>query len=377
MRYSQQSISEEDIAAVVDVLRSPWLTQGPVVERFEAALAEYVGAKYAVAVSSGTAALYMCYHAMNAQRVTTSPLTFVATANSAVAQGCNIGFTDVDRDTGNADIRPEPHRPTSWIYVPVHFAGRAAPIPVGKDWSGFNVAVVEDACHALGATDFDGCSKVGSCAHSYATVFSFHPVKPITTGEGGAITTNDFQFAEWLRKIRSHGRGSDGLMRTMGLNFRMSELSAALGLSQLARCDESRKKRQYLYNTYDGLFANFHLGERIFVPAHVRKPPPYSSHPMLPGPRTYESACHLYTLRIEKGRDEVKQKLNAAGIEAQVHYSPIVPLQPYYRDKYGFKEGQFPEAEAWAAEELSLPLHAGMTEADVRLVVEELRRALR
>jgi dTDP-4-amino-4,6-dideoxygalactose transaminase len=343
LRYSQQWIAEEDIWEVVTVLRSDWLTCGPKVREFEEALAAYCGAKYVVAVNSGTAALYLAYRACPASwSVTTSPLTFMATANAALMAGGNVHFVDVDPATGNAVFTgKEPG-----VIVPVHYAGRACAIPQG--------IVIEDACHALGAMDFDGCSRVGSCAHSLASCFSFHPVKPITTGEGGAVTTNDQGFADEVRSLRDHGR-RDGLMINLSGNYRMPDINAVLGLSQLKRCDEMRERR-------------FEFASR-----YARQIDAWDGQ--LNGQQY--SAWHLYPIRIKGGlRDEVKRKLNEQGIGVQVHYNPPVHLHPYYRKQFLYQPGAFPNAEAWASEELSLPLHAQMTEQDVDGVVSVLREAL-
>jgi dTDP-4-amino-4,6-dideoxygalactose transaminase len=313
------------------------------VREFEEALAAYCGAKYAVAVNSGTAALYLSYRVCPASwAVTTSPLTFMATANAALMAGGNVRFVDVDPQTGNAVFTGK----GTGLLVPVHYAGRACAIPDG--------IVIEDACHALGAMDFDGCSRVGSCAHTLATCFSFHPVKPITTGEGGAVTTNDQGFANEVRSLRDHGR-RDGLMVSLSGNYRMPDINAVLGLSQLKRCDEMRERR-------------FELAKR-----YARQIDAWDGQ--LNGQQY--SAWHLYPVRIKNGRrDEVKRKLNEQGIGAQVHYNPPVHLHPYYRTRFQYREGSFPNAEAWAAEELSLPLHAQMTEQDVERAVNALREAL-
>lgn len=346
MRYSTHQITEADKAAVVAVMVSDWLTQGPAVERFEAALCEYTGARYAVVVNSGTAALHLCYEAlarrMGRSLVLTSPLSFVATANAALYAGHDIAFSDVDRDTG-ALLPPIRRAP---VITPVHYAGHAV------DLRGFDAVLIEDACHALGAVDYDGCSRVGSCAHSLATAFSFHPVKPMTTGEGGAVTTNDAAFADLVRLLRSHGRrGAE--MVDLGFNYRMPDILAALGTSQVDTLDERRVKRLHLVMEYRRLLPEYGL-------------------PLGDG----TDAWHLYPIRIKGGkRDSVLAKLRAQGIEATVHY-PAIHLQPYYRRRYGFGEGMYLEAEAWAAEELSLPLHAGMTSEDVRVVVNALRSAL-
>ncbi len=372
LRYSTHHVTEADIAAVVGVMRSDWLTCGPKIEEFEAALCAYTGARYAVAVSSGTAALHLAYLASGVTRVVTSPLTFVATANAALLAGAQVSFHDVDSVTGNVvTLRYHGwHGRTRLVLVPVHFAGRAAPLPETG-------VVIEDAAHALGAMDFDGCSRVGSCAHSLATCFSCHPVKPITTlGEGGAVTTNDQGFADEVRSLRSHGR-EGGLMVRLGLNYRMTDAAAAMGIEQLKRCDEGRERRCELARDYDG-----ELGQECFEFAHGSPggtgPMRYSTHAH--GCESWipcRDAHHLYPVRIKHGRrDEVKAKLNAQGIGAQIHYSPIVPLMPYYRARFGYAPGMWPEAEAWSAETLSLPLHAGLREQDVERVVDALREAL-
>ena len=362
LRYSTQQIGIGDVEAVIDALWSPWLTQGPTVERFEEALAEYVGAKYAVAVNSGTAALHVAMAAAGMQdgnTAITSPLSFVATANAALMCGIGDGlhFMDVDAATGNIGPPLGVGRSCDFV-VPVHFAGRAAQIQTDRH----QIAIIEDACHALGAVDFDGCSRVGSCAHSMATCFSFHPVKPITTGEGGAVTTNDEGLRDEMRLLRSHGRDASGLMVKMGYNYRMTEMAAALGLSQLKRCSDMRKIRRDFACEYGVRLAGVR-GVETFDPR------PYAT--------LDHHSWHLFPVRIKNGRrDEVKAKLNEQGIGAQVHYSPIIPLQPYYRDRFWYEPGTWPNAEAWAAEELSLPLHAGMTEADVERVVVALKEAL-
>jgi len=381
LRYSCQQLTADDEAAVLEVLRSPHLTQGPVVERFEAALAEYVGAKHAVAVSSGTAALHIALLAASRpdRRMLTSPLSFVATATAGLLAEQMVGFADVDPKTGGlppkAAVTPldwarreaesspfalplEPH-----VYVPVHYAGRATTLPEPQE----GLKVIEDACHALGARHSDG-SRVGSCGRSLAAVFSFHPVKPITTGEGGAITTNDEALAREVRLLRSHGRNEAGQMTMLGLNCRMTEMQAALGLSQLRRCDEMRERRAALAWRY---------GDYLWDAFEPDILDPVAADENSEDPGNGGRAWHLYPVRIKDGRrDAVQAHLNGLGIGAQIHYSPPIHLQPYYRWRFGYEPGAFPEAEAWAAEELSLPLHAGMTDADVERVLGALKEAL-
>lgn len=364
MRYSTHHVTASDITAVDRTLRSEWLTCGPKVDEFEEALAEYVGARYAVAVNSGTAALYLAYRAAGIDKyrsVYTTPLTFAATANAALLAGASVQFGDVDRETGNISW---PDGPTALdVCAPVHFAGRAARITAAQfDPSGSQLKpyVIEDACHALGARDFDG-HRVGCCSRSLAACFSFHPVKPITTGEGGAVTTNDQGFADEVRMLRSHGRDEHGLMRSLSGNFRLPDINAALGLSQLKNCERNRIIRYGLYCDYCNRLDSDPIRGLMF--------PDYMDE---------GDAFHLLPVRIGGGRrDAIKAHLNARGIGAQVHYNPIVPLHPYYRARFSYREGMFPEAEAWAREELSLPLHAGMTADDVERVVDVLREAMR
>lgn len=363
MRYAEHEVTAEDEAAVLRVLRSRFLTQGPEVEAFEAELAKYVGAKHAVAVSSGTAALHVAYLAANAKVVLTSPLSFVATANAALLAGAAVGFFDIG-ETPHADPHQDSCPPIGSAYVPVHYGGRPSPVITLRGFGG-EVPVVEDACHALGADDFDGCSKVGSCAHSLATVFSFHPAKHITTGEGGAVTTNDDACAERLRRFRSHGRDDLGYMQALGLNYRMSEVAAALGRSQLRRIDDIVERRFQVARWYTMAFdlAADAAGEKRPRGQVVGR----------------KSAWHLYTkgFTSREQRDMVRANLAAAGIQAQVHYYPIIPLQPYYRRRFGHEPGTFPNAEDFAASTLSLPMYPTMNQDDVQRVVDATLEAMR
>lgn len=355
LRYSRQQIDEDDIAAVVRALRSDWLTQGPEVAAFEADLCAYTGARYAVAVSSGTAALHLCMlalaHSFGQSMVLTSPLSFVASANAALLAGHEVDFTDVDRATGLMDWRRTISRTERRfnVVIPVHYAGRCCDMSMLQ-----GPVIIEDGAHAIGATCFDGCGKVGNCAHSTASCFSFHAVKGITTGEGGAITTNDQGFANEVRMLREHGRVASEMVQ-LGLNYRMTDIQAALGRSQLQRCDEMRERRAELTSRYYVLLRDLPV-----------------TAPRCDGGESW----HLYAVRIWDGhRDAVKAALNAQDIGAQIHY-PCIHLQPYYARTFGYHADAFPEAEAWSQEELSLPLHAGMREADVTRVVDALRKEL-
>jgi len=377
-RYSTQHLGDMEYEAVLEAMWSNHLTQGPLVEQFESALAAYVGAKYAVACNSGTAALHLAIAATTnyGWNVLTSPLSFVATANAIDMAQCNPGFGDVDMATGNLseptgrfgyyhsdeDLRSRGLNPygnrAPHLVVPVHYAGRACDLGI------FTASIVEDACHALGAMDYDGCSRVGSCRHSLATCFSFHPVKPITTGEGGAVTTNDPTIAARMRLVRSHGRDANGEMIAMGYNYRMGELAAALGLAQLKRCDTMRHLRVRLAADYYNELLGLH-GKGLLLPP-------------LPDDKAQDrNAWHLFPVRITQGRrDDVKAALLAKGIGVQVHYKPIHE-QPYYVVRHAHPAELYPNAHTWGQEELSLPLHAGMSSADVLYVVAALREALR
>lgn len=376
--YSTQWIEEEDVEAVVAVMRSAWLTQGPAVERFEQALAKRCGAHHAVAVSSGTAALHLACLALGLKpggRLVTSPLSFAASANCGVYCGATPDFADVDPSTGNmtpATLARGLERGPADVVVPVHFGGRPAAVE-GLARVASGAAILEDACHAVGAEvqTSGGWSKVGSCDHSAAVVFSFHPVKPLTTAEGGAILTRDDALARKLRALRTHGivkepeqQAAHGgwfyEMRDLGFNYRITDLQAALGSSQLKRLDEGIARRGRL------------------VALYRRELEGVSSAVLPPPEEGVRSTWHLFPVRIHHPsvtRRQVYDALRAKGIRAQVHYIPI-HLQPYYQERFGFGPGQFPAAEAFYEEELSLPLFATMTAEDVVRVSAALREAL-
>lgn len=376
--YSTQWIEESDIEAAVAALRSEWLTSGPALERFERMLADYCGAKEAVAVSSGTAALHLTCLALDLgpkKRLLTSTLTFVASANCALYCGAAASFADVDPSTGNmtAETLSRALAPDGAdIVVPVHFGGRPADVERLASVAG-GAFIVEDACHAMGAEYLSNGNwhRIGSCRHSVAAVFSFHPVKPMTTGEGGAILTNDSVLARRLKALRSHGIVRDPAgqhefggwyyeMRELGYNYRMTDIQAALGVAQLSRLNEGTKRRRDLAAMYVDLLGDC---ETISLPPeelHVR------------------SAWHLFPVRVQHAcvdRRHVYDALRERGIQAQVHYVPV-HLHPYYRERFGFSPGQFPTAEEFYREEISLPLFATMTADDVRRVVDALREIL-
>jgi UDP-4-amino-4,6-dideoxy-N-acetyl-beta-L-altrosamine transaminase len=376
--YSTQCVTEEDVQEVLSVLRSARLTQGPAVENFEEALAEKCHARDAVVVSSGTAALHLACAALGVrpgQRLLTSTLSFSASANCGLYCGAEPDFTDVDPNTGN--MTPETvaealkRGPADTIVV-VHFGGRPANVE-GVARVSAGATIIEDACHALGAETetSKGWSKVGSCENSLATVFSFHPVKPITTGEGGAVLTGDEAFARELRTLRSHGIVRDATrqaevggwfyeMQALGFNYRLTDFQAALGTAQLRRLDEGLAWRRHLVSLYRAAIGDL---DGLLLP------PPEDG---------VRSAWHLFPVRVRHpraSRRQVYELLHAQGIRVQVHYIPI-HLQPYYRERFGFSAGQFPEAEAYYDEEISLPLFATMSESDVVRVAKVLRQAL-
>jgi UDP-4-amino-4,6-dideoxy-N-acetyl-beta-L-altrosamine transaminase len=380
--YGRQSISEEDVQAVLKVLKSEWLTQGPEVEAFEAALAAYCGAAHAASATSATTALHLACLAAGlgpGDALWTSPNTFVASANCGRYCGAEVGFVDIDPGTGNMDAadlesRLERARKAGSlpkIVVPVHFAGQPCDMRAIRALSRkYGFMVIEDASHAVGADYLDG--KVGSCRYSDMTVFSFHPVKIATTGEGGAVLTCDAGLHKKIVSLRSHGitRDPAELVRpspgpwyyeqhALGFNYRMCDLQAALGRSQLGRVDGFVSRRRALAARYDGLLAG--------LPVEPLRQSPDSA-----------SSYHLYVVRID-GRAGATQagvlaSLRESGVAAALHYPPV-HTQPYYMG-LGFKAGDYPEAERYSGEAVTLPLYYGLSDADQDAVVRALARAL-
>lgn len=377
--YGRQHITEDDIAAVTAVLRSDWLTQGPTIERFEAALCAQTGAGHAVAMNSATSALHVACAALGlgpGDRLWTSPNTFLASAYAGLYCGADVDFVDIDPATGNMSVaalaeKLEQAERTGLlpkIVVPVHFAGRPcamAAIHVLGQRYGFRI--IEDAAHAIGARD-DG-AFVGSGRHADVTVFSFHPVKVITSAEGGAAMTNDPALAARMRRLRSHGTTRDHAEMTgppdgpwtyqaleLGWNYRMTDVQAALGASQLGRLEAYVARRAELAARYTRRLA----GTGLTLP---------------PGDAAPASAWHLYVIGwnaddAQMSRRAAFEHLRAAGIGVQVHYAPV-HLQPLFRAR-GFHEGQFPEAEDFYARAITLPLHATLSEAEQDRVIEVL-----
>jgi len=382
--YARQDINQEDIQAVLKVLQSDWLTQGPAIQRFEEAVAAYCGARYAVAVSNATAALHLACLAAGlgpGDLLWTSPNTFVASANCGLYCGAEVNFVDIDPRTYNMSVDALEEKLVQAaksgrlpkVVIPVHFAGQSCRMAeIRKLADQYNFTVIEDAAHAIGGS-YQG-KKVGACQFSDMVVFSFHPVKIITTGEGGLILTNRAELYEKLLRLRTHGitRDERFMVRTkegpwyyqqidLGYNYRMTDIQAALGYSQLQRIDEFVRHRRYLANRYDQMLKD--------LPVTL----PWQD------PETY-SAYHLYVIRLhlnqlQKSRKQIFEELRAAGINVNVHYIPV-HTQPYY-ERLGFKAGDFPKAEEYYREALTLPLYYGLSEEDQDYVIERLKEIIR
>ena len=366
--YGKQSISEDDIHAVVDVLRSDWLTTGPKVSEFEEAVATSVGAKYAVAFSSGTAALHGAAFAAglkSGDEAITSPLTFAATANCVLYQGATPVFADVTPDTLNLDpdLAAKAITPRTRAILPVDYTGHPADLDAFLELAErHGLTIIEDACHALGA-EYRG-RRVGSIAHM--SVFSFHPVKHVATGEGGLVTTDRADFAESMRRFRNHGISTDARQRHsagqwhyemvfLGYNYRLTDIGCALGLSQLRRLDSNLGRRQEMAAKYTAAFRDLPgvvvLGTRADV----------------------NPAWHLYPIRVDAAklntdRAGVFRALRAENIGVNVHYIPV-HLHPYYRDRFGYRGGEYPVAEAAYEQLISLPMFHAMTDQDIEDVI--------
>lgn len=382
--YGRQDISAADIEAVAEVLRSDFLTQGPAVPAFERSVAEYCSAKHALAVNSATSALHIACLALGVgagDAVWTTPVTFVASANCARYCGADVDFVDIDPRTYNLDVESLANKLAQAervgklpkVVIPVHLCGQpcdmAAIHALGQRY-GFSI--IEDASHAIGGR-YRG-EPVGNCRYSDITVFSFHPVKIVTTAEGGMAVTNRADLAEKMALYRSHGITRDQAQMThasdgpwyyqqveLGFNYRMTDLQAALGTSQMRRLDEFVKSRHVLARRYDQLLAE--------LPVTL----PYQL------PETY-SGLHLYVIRlrldsIRQTHLEVFESLRGRGIGVNLHYIPV-HTQPYYR-QLGFKGDEFPEAQQYYAEAISLPMYSGLSFTDQDRVVEALAETLR
>jgi UDP-4-amino-4,6-dideoxy-N-acetyl-beta-L-altrosamine transaminase len=380
--YGRQDISDEDVEAVIRVLRSDFLTQGPAVPAFERRVSELCGAPHAIAVNSATSALHVACLALGVRPgslVWTSPITFVASANCALYCGAEVDFVDIDPRTYNLDpealrTKLEAARAANRlpdVVIPVHFSGKSCDMAaihrLGREY-GFRI--IEDASHAIGGS-YQG-ERIGGCRYSDITVFSFHPVKIITTAEGGLLTTRDGAIAEELRRLRSHGITRDRSAMTcpdegdfyyeqvgLGFNYRMTDVQAALGSSQLTRIDAFLARRREIASRYDALLSDLPL-----------------TLPFQDGQG--ESAWHLYVvlvdpIRTRRTRREVFDRMRANGIGVNVHYIPVY-RQPHYR-RLGAVEG-LPHAEQYYARTVTIPMHTGLTERMQDDVVSALREAL-
>ena len=382
--YGRQDINRADINSVIDVLQSDFLTQGPKVPLFEKLLSAYCNANHGVAVNSATSALHIACLALDLKKgdyLWTSPNSFVASANCGLYCGAKVDFIDIDPKTYNLSvielekklIKAKQEDKLPKILMPVHFSGQSCNMKkiysLGQKY-GFKI--IEDASHAIGGKYLE--KPIGGCQYSDITVFSFHPVKIITTAEGGLATTNSRELAEKMQLFRSHGITRDSNLMTresegdwyyqqinLGFNYRMTELQAALGVSQMQRLDEFIAKRHIIQERYDSLLSNLPV---------VR---PYQD-------KDSYSALHLYPIQIDlesvgKSRKHIFNELRESGIGVNVHYAPI-HMQPYY-SQFGFKVGDFPNAESYYKNTITLPLFSGMTQNQQNEVIKCLEKILR
>jgi len=373
--YGRQSLDDEDIQAVVEVLKSDWLTTGPKVAEFEERFAAWVGTNHAVSFSSGTAALHAAAFAAglkSGDEAITTPMTFCATANCVLYQGATPVFADVSADTLNLDPLAVSTRLSSntKAIIAVDYAGHPADLAALRDLAGqHGLVLIEDACHALGAEHLG--KRVGGIAH--LTVFSFHPVKHLTTGEGGMVTTNDPKLAETLQSFRNHGISSEARQRQqsgqwfyemvlLGFNYRLTDIACALGISQLKKLEANLARRRAIAARYSRAFREM---SAVMAPT-VRE--------------GMEPAWHLYPIRLKletlsAGRAEVFRALRAENLGVNVHYIPV-HKHPYYRERFGYKGGEYPVAEDAYEHLISLPMFHAMTDQDTEDVVAAVNKVL-
>lgn len=378
--YGTQWIEEDDIAAVVDVLRHGNLTQGAKVAEFEKAIASKVGAQYCVAFSNATGALHCAVQALDiphGKEGVTTPITFVASSNCLAYNGLRPVFADIDPRTFNVTASSMAERINSQtsVLIPVHFAGQACDMDaIGALARQHGLPVIEDAAHAIGSCYADG-SMVGCCKHSMMTVFSFHPVKTMTTGEGGAITTNSEKLYQRLLLLRSHGITKDpGLLQQqpgpwyyeqqdLGYNYRITDLQCALGISQLSKLDRFKARRKKIIAEYNRELSGL---DNLVIPYE---------------PAGLDSCFHLYVVQIDyvklgKTRPQVMKELMEKGVGTQVLYIPVY-AQPWYKTTYGYGLGLCPNAERYYEQALSLPLFPKMTDDDIAQVIGAVQDVLR
>jgi len=373
--YSHQHIDQDDINSVVEALKSDFLTQGPRVKEFEESLVEYCRARFAVAFSSGTAALHGAYFAAGlgeGDEIITSPMTFLATSNAALFLGARPVFVDIEPKTGNIDshLIEKAITDKTKAIVPIHFSGHPVELArIAEIAQKQNLVVIEDACHALGAKYLD--TRIGDCKYSNMAVFSFHPVKSITTGEGGAVLTNSEELYKKLAMFRQHGVTKDRTafknddmdwgqwyheMHYLGYNYRLTDIQSALGISQLKKLDGFIQSKREIVAAYAQAFKN-----NPFFDLPIEKD-------------GVNSAWHLYPIRLKdkfiKKKVELFSNLRKRGLWVQVHYIPV-HLQPYYQ-QIGYKKGLYPNAEDFYKREISIPLYPTMSDDDVEYVVKSL-----
>ncbi|MBW1649577.1 MAG: UDP-4-amino-4,6-dideoxy-N-acetyl-beta-L-altrosamine transaminase [Deltaproteobacteria bacterium] len=378
--YGKQNICKQDIEKVIQILNSNNLTQGPTVLKFEQALAKHCKAKYAVAVSSGTAALHLAYLAAGIGKndaIWTTPNTFAATANAALYCGAKPNFIDINPNTYNISvekleeklIQAAKNNSLPQAVIPVHFAGQACEMKkIARLSRKYGFTIIEDASHAIGTKYNDG-KYIGDCKYSNITTFSFHPVKTITTGEGGAALTNNKKIYKKLLTLRSHGIVKNskmaekyGLwyyqMQHLGFNYRITDIQAALGISQLNKLNNFVEKRKKIVRQYNNAFKNI---PHLTIPYEKEKK---------------NTSFHLYVLQIDfkkikKSRKTVMEKLSARNIATQVHYIPVY-RHPYYKKKFGYNYKNYPATENYYKKALSIPLYPAMTNSQVEYVIEKI-----
>ena len=371
--YGKQTIDDDDIEEVVNTLNSPLITQGPKIEEFERSIAKYCGAKYAVTFNSGTSALHGAYFALGLKKgdeMITSPNTFVASSNAGLYLGANVKFGDIEINTGNLDPSKIEISDKTKLITPVHYSGQPVDLKEFSEIAEDNdIKLIEDGAHALGATYEN--EKIGSLKYSEMAMFSFHPVKHITTGEGGIIVTNDDEYYERLQLFRSHGITKNNLineshgdwyyeMQYLGFNYRITDIQCALGASQLNKLDSFITSRRRIAKIYDEIFS-----ENPYFDVTIEK-------------ENRESAYHLYPILLKdkyiKHKKEIFSRLRQEGLGVQVHYIPVYK-QPYYQN-LGFNRELCPICEEFYKKELSIPMYPTLSDEDIEFVKDKLFKVI-